>query len=431
MLSVPTDCPSREKGGFTGDIQIYVQTAMLNEEMTPFLSSWLRNLSAAQAANGAVPITVPETAPYRRLMAANAHDFGDEPPVGVAGWSDAAVIVPYTMYWITGNRSILERQYESMTNWCKYVLHTAATRRGDPKLPEEVERFSWNTGFHFGEWLIPSDKKGISQREACEGSAYYIAPIFGYLSIRIMAEVARILEKPDAEYYADTAQQMKGAIQKALIRDGQLISDHMGAYVLMLALDLVPEKLTERFGQILVSLLEKNHGCLDTGFLATPFLLDAFTKIGRRDLAISLLFQTRQPSWLYEVEQGATAIWETWDAILPDTEPNITSYDHYAFGCVDAWVFANVAGIRPLEPGFRRIEICPEPDTLPLEHCRRRFQCEYGNILVSWNTQTLKVSIPCGVSAVVRWRGQEFCVGSGDYVFGEEHGKEFQNEGTR
>ena len=222
------------------------------------------------------------------------------------------------MYWITGNRSILERQYESMTNWCKYVLHTAATRRGDPKLPEEVERFSWNTGFHFGEWLIPSDKKGISQREACEGSAYYIAPIFGYLSIRIMAEVARILEKPDAEYYADTAQQMKGAIQKALIRDGQLISDHMGAYVLMLALDLVPEKLTERFGQILVSLLEKNHGCLDTGFLATPFLLDAFTKIGRRDLAISLLFQTRQPSWLYEVEQGATAIWETWDAILPD-----------------------------------------------------------------------------------------------------------------
>lgn len=431
MLSVPTDCPSREKGGFTGDIQIYAQTAMLNEEMTPFLSSWLRNLSATQAANGAVPITVPETAPYRRLMAANAHDFGDEPPVGVAGWSDAAVIVPYTMYWITGNRSILERQYESMTNWCKYVLRTAQARRGDPKLPEEVDRFLWNTGFHFGEWLIPSDKKGISQREACEGSAYYIAPIFGYLSIRMMAEVARILEKPDAEYYADTAQQMKGAIQKALIRDGQLISDHMGAYVLMLALDLVPEKLTERFGQILVALLEKNHGCLDTGFLATPFLLDAFTKIGRRDLAISLLFQTRQPSWLYEVEQGATAIWETWDAILPDTEPNITSYDHYAFGCVDAWVFANVAGIRPLEPGFRRIEIRPEPDTLPLEHCRRRFQCEYGNILVSWNTQTLKVSIPCGVSAVVQWWGQEFCVGSGDYVFGEEHGKEFQNEGTR
>ena len=86
-----------------------------------------------------------------------------------------------------------------MTNWCKYVLRTAQARRGDPKLPEEVDRFLWNTGFHFGEWLIPSDKKGISQREACEGSAYYIAPIFGYLSIRMMAEVARILEKPDAE----------------------------------------------------------------------------------------------------------------------------------------------------------------------------------------------------------------------------------------
>lgn len=433
MLSIPTDCPSREKGGFTGDIQIYGKTAMLNEEMTPFLTGWLRNLKAAQAENGAVPITVPETAPYHRLMTSNAHEFGDETPVGVAGWSDAAVIVPYTMYWLTGNQRILTEQYESMTRWCDYVIYTAKNRRGDPELPQEVDSLLWNTGFHFGEWLIPSEKKGITQKEACEGSAFYTAPIFGYLSVRIMAKIAEILGKSEAEFYRNTADSMKTAIQTALICDGKLCSKNMGAYVLMIAFDLVPDHCKEHFAQALVSLLEQNHGCLDTGFLATPFLLDAFVKIGRRDLAVRLLWQTRMPSWLYEVEQGATSIWESWDAILPDAEPNVTSYNHYAFGCVDAWIFENIAGVRALEPGFRRIEICPEPDGLPLDFCRRSFRSEYGLIRVFWDHNSLRVSIPCGVTAKVCWKGVTTCIGSGDYVFGTDdlERKEFQDEGTR
>lgn len=433
MLSVPTDCPTREKGGFTGDIQIYAQTAMLNEEMTPFLTSWLNNLAASQADNGAVPITVPETAPYRKLIAVNARDFGDEAPVGVAGWSDAAVIVPYTMYRLTGNRRILEKQYESMTRWCDYVIRTAKSRRGDPGLPVEVDQYLWNTGFHFGEWLIPSEKKGLTHREACEGSAFYTAPLFGYISVRIMAEIAGILGKPEAKCYQSTTSKMKSAITKALIHNGKLPSERMGAYALMIAFDLVPEDYKERFAQKLVSLLENHQGCLDTGFLATPFLLDAFVKIGRRDLAVSLLWQTRMPSWLYEVEQGATSIWESWDAIMPGSEPNITSYNHYAFGCVDSWIFENIAGIRLLEPGFRRIRISPEPAGLPLEFCRRSFQCEFGIIRVFWDRQTLKVSIPCGVSAEVCWNGMEYRVGSGEYVFGEQapNGKEQQNERAR
>ena len=417
MLSIPTDCPSREKGGFTGDMQIFAKTALLNEQMTPFLTSWLANLAAAQAENGAVPITVPETAPYKRLMITNAREFGDEWPVGVAGWSDAAVLVPYAMYLATGNTRILERQYDSMTRWCEYILKTARNRRGDPTLPEETDKYLWNTGFHFGEWLIPSDKRAITHREACEGSAFYTAPIFGYISLSTMAKIALVLNKSDAAYYRDNADRMKEAIQKALIKGKRLVADTMGAYVLTLAFDLVPAECIETCGRVLISLLEKNHGCLDTGFLATPYLLDAFTKIGRRDLAISLLWQTKQPSWLYEVEHGATAIWESWDAITPDAEPSTTSYDHYAFGCVDAWIFEHVAGVRALESGFRRIEIAPEPDGLPLEFCDRSFLCEYGTVRVFWNREILKVSIPCGTSALVRWKGAEYRVGSGDYVF--------------
>lgn len=319
------------------------------------------------------------------------------------------------MYRMTGNRRILERQYDSMAAWCRYIIDTAEKRRGAPELPEEIDRFLWNTGFHFGEWLIPSEKKGLSHREACEGSAFYTAPIFGYLSVCIMAEIAKLLGKAEAGYYLSIAEKMKAAIQRVLIRDGALDTKNMGAYVLMIVLDLVPEDCKAVFAEKLVFLLEQHHGCLDTGFLATPFLLDAFTKIGRRDLAVSLLWQTKMPSWLYEVEQGATAIWESWDAIQPDAEPNVTSYDHYAFGCVDAWIFENVAGIRALEPGFRRVEISPEPEGLPLEFCRRSFRCEYGTIRVFWNQKVLKVSIPCGVTAVVCWKRQKTEIGSGDY----------------
>ena len=417
MLSIPTDCPSREKGGFTGDIQIYAKTAMLNEQMAPFLTSWLKNLTAAQARNGAVPITVPQTAPYKRLMVENAKAFGDEWPVGVAGWSDAAVIVPYEMYLATGNTLILEQQYDSMKRWCDYIINASKDHRGAPEMPEELDRLLWNTGFHFGEWLIPNEKKNMTHKEACEGSAFYIAPIFSYISFYNMTKIAQVLKKEEAAFYEEHAKQIKNAIQKALIRNGQMNTDNMGAYVLMIAFDLIPEELFEQFGNKLVELLNENDGCLNTGFLATPYLLDAFAKIGRKDLASSLLWQTRQPSWLYEVLHGATAIWESWDAVLPGKEPAVTSYDHYAFGCVDAWIFENVVGIRSLEPGFKRIEIRPEPEQIPLDFCRRSFLCEYGLIEVYWTKDVLRVSIPCGVSATVCWKGRKYETGSGNYEY--------------
>ncbi len=417
MLSIPTDCPTREKGGFTGDIQIYAKAALYNEDMTAFLTGWLKNLSAAQGENGAVPITVPETAPYKNLTIANAKEFGDEAPVGVAGWGDAAVIVPWTMYQVTGNKKILEEQYDTMARWCSYVVKTAAARRGDPSLPNEVDKYLWNTGFHFGEWLIPSEDPNMSHREACEGSSYYTAPIFGYISLSTMADAADALHRPEADGYRATAEKMKWAIQQALVRNGKLTSDHMGAYVLMIAFELVPEDCKERFANTLIEMLEKNGGRLDTGFLATPYLLDTFTKIGRKDLAVSLLWQTEMPSWLYEVEQGATTIWESWDAKAPGKEPNVTSYDHYAFGCVDTWILEQVVGLQPVKPGFRHFTVRPEPELFPLEYCRRKYRSEYGYIDIFWTRTRLEVTVPCGTTADIWWNGNVYSVGSGKYRF--------------
>ena len=421
MLSIPTDCPSREKGGFTGDMQIYAKTALLNEEMTPFLNSWLENMTAAQADNGAIPITVPETAPYIRLMKENAREYGEEYPIGVAGWSDAAVLVPWMMYLVNGDERILEKQYSTMKGWCDYIISTAYQKRGDKALEVETDRYLWNTGFHFGEWLIPG-KEFSTQREACEDSAFYVAPIFGYISTFLMEKIAAVLGKAEDEaYYHDYEKKMKRAIEKALIhREGEnyfMETDNVGAYVMMLVWELVPQECQRSFAKKVEELVEAADCCVGTGFLATPYLLDALDKIGRSDLAVKVLFQTKQPSWLYEVGQGATAIWESWDAIGEDGMPKVTSFDHYAFGCVDEWICRRVAGLDSLKPGFRKIQIEPHPESFPLTWCERSFCSEYGEIKVHWDQSRLKVKIPCNTEAIIKWKGKEYSVGSGEYEY--------------
>lgn len=416
MLSIPTDCPTREKAGWTGDIQIYAKTGLLNEDLTPFLTSWLYNLSAEQTNEGAIPLTVPLSELYRNFHYDNMRDPGDTKTPGVAGWSDAAVIVPYTMYRVTGNKVILRELYDTMKRWCEYITRTAREKRGNNDLPLEIDRYLWNTGFHFGEWLIPSqrEEKGFA---VCRKSAVYVAPFFGYYSMRLMSEIARVLEeKDDADYYSGIARKMKDAIQTGVLKGGKPPAGLMGAYVLAIAFDLVPNEHKQTFAEGLVSLLENNRYCLDTGFLATPYLLDALVKIGRRDLALNILWQDKPPSWLYQVDRGATSIWENWVAISPDGTPERTSYDHYAFGCVDDWIFRNICGLDCGGPGFKHIIIDPQPDGY-LSWCKRTFQSEYGAISVYWTENELEVTIPCNTTATVIWKGKTFEIGSGTYKF--------------
>ena len=417
MMSIPTDCPTREKAGFTGDIQIYAKTAMLNENMTPFLTSWLVNLCAEQFNDGAVPMTVPFTRLYEALTKRVCTEFGDERLTGIAGWSDAAVFVPYSMYMVTGNDLILKACYDASKKWCDYVIKTAEEKRGNNNLPYEIDRYLFNTGFHFGEWLIPSQKTTGGNFEICKQSSVYTAPLFGYKSVKLMGEIAKVLDKEeDALYYSDIAEKMKEAIQKGLIRDGKMAVGNMGAYVLAIAFDVVPPEHEKAFAEKLVEMIEKNDYCLDTGFLATPYLLHALDKIGRRDISLKLLWQEKAPSWLYQVKKGATTIWEDWNAIAEDGTPKITSYNHYAFGCVDEWIFKAICGIEQKLPGFKHILINPCTNA-GLDWCKRSFISEYGEIYVHYKNDFLEVAIPCNTTATVIWKGREHDIGSGRYKF--------------
>lgn len=414
MLSIPTDCPSREKAGFTGDIQIYAETAMGSEDMTPFLTSYLRNLAAEQTKDGVVPIVVPHNHNYLNLTLNASREFGDTTLAGVAGWGDAAVIVPYEMYRMTGNKLILEQQFVSMKAWCDYILRTAAQKRGSQ--PPEIDKWLWNTGFHFGEWLVPSQKDAEPGFEVCKLSSRYTAPMFGYRSVSLFAELCRVLgREEEAALYQDAAGHMKDAIRRGLIADGKTSVELMGAYVLAIAFDLVPEGELERFGNHLAAMVEANGCRLDTGFLATPYLLDALVKIGREDLAQAVFWQGEQPSWLYEVDHGATAMWESWFNLREGQKPGIVSFNHYAFGCVDTWIRWYLCGILPEEPGFRKIRIEPHPGRL--EWLERRFICEYGEIAVRVEGSELTVTVPCNTTATVVWNSATHSIGSGTHTF--------------
>ncbi len=437
MLSIPTDCPQREKAGWTGDMLVYARTAMQNEECTNLFTRWLENMECDQDEYGIIPMVVPQDGNYPltgKIMMFTSHVKGSGTS---AGWGDAAVIVPYQMYLMTGNREILKKQYYCMRRWCDYIISQAKERK--PKgssLPLEVENYLWDTGYHYGEWLIPSQSKnGLDMKhlkEIMQMSSCYTAPIFGWYSVKTFSEICKILTESEAENalyesdcgkYAQIAAKMKTAIQKGVIReDGSMPSELMGAYVLPIYFDLVPEEHRKVFSENLVTSLEKNQMHMDTGFLATPFLLDALCKINRKDLAYKLLYQTECPSWLYEVKAGGTTMWENCFGYDEDGNPGNLSFNHYSFGAVADWIFRNVGGIYPVEEGYRKIRIEPDPEC-GVHKASRSLISAQGKISCSWkiegdNLLILDVTIPCNTEAeIVLPDGTKRLEGSGEYHY--------------
>lgn len=411
MLSIPTDCPTREKAGWTGDILLYAKTAALNENVTPFLTSWLEGLTADQFENGVVPLVSPLTKLYDTVAMQQMAPRGAQSQTGIAGWGDAILWVPWQLYQITGNRQVLRNHYPAMKKWCGYIIRTANGERGSD-LPEELDRWLWNTGFHFGEWLVPG--KPSEGFEICRETACYVAPFFGYYSMLLLTEISDLLGE-DSEPYRNAARQMKNAIRNGLFKNDRLPKDYMGAYVLAFAFDLVPDKYYDTYKNRLISLVEENGARLGTGFLATPFLLPVLDDLVRHDLALKILKSEEKPSWLYEVKMGATSIWENWLAMEEDGTPMKTSFDHYAFGVVDSYIFHSVCGIQSDTPGFSHITIRPDP--VCFTSFQRIFVSEAGTIIVEKKGDILSVTIPCNTTATVIWNGTQTEIGSGKYTF--------------
>ena len=417
LLSIPTDCPQRERAGWTGDIQVFAPTACFNMDVHAFLTRWMRNLAVEQQPDGQVPVTIPYSTSYRDFM--HAISGADSS----AGWGDAVVIVPWVLFQRYGDVRILEEAYGAMTQWLDYVAREAEQLPEGPaesdlsQAQRQRQRFLWNTGFHFGDWLTPSVsidfKTGNVDMMQSALATKALTPSFFYAyTTGLMARIAAVLNKTeDQHHYSKLNRNIREAFAQEYIgKDGRLVPHLQGMYVLALQMDMVPETLQAAVLARLVELIEDNACRLDTGFLSVPFIMDVLCKFGREDLAYRLLYQTRCPSWLYEVECGATTIWEAWQAVLPDGRVTNVSFNHHAFGCIGDWLYRHVAGLDQDQPGYRHIVIRPHPDDR-LTYALARYQSVYGEIVTHWQKKNghmeLRVNIPPNTTAGVLLPGAQ------------------------
>lgn len=421
MVSIPTDCPQREKLGWTGDILAYADTGCFNYDLRNFLETWLENMRAEQAADGEIPVAVPNFPSQDRCQRKMSGGTNSS-----AAWSDACVLVPWKLYQSEGNIKVLAENFMMMEKWLAYVKRACEIRpEGYRDFSEEQKlrsRYLWRSQYHFGDWLIPSlrampdgIRKGTEETADIVGSCYYA------ITAECFARVCEVLGKSElAEQYRELLKNIRKAIREEYICDDGSIrgSSLQGLYVLILKAGAAEGELKKKIADRLVKLIHENGDCLDTGFASVPYLLDVLDENGRKDLAYRLLFQDKAPSWLYMVKNGATTIWENWLGILEDGTPTETSYNHYAFGCVGSWIYRHIGGIRIGQPGYRQIIF--EPDTgCGIARCSCSHVTPYGQVCLEWEKTekacTIKGTVPSGTSAVLIAGGQKIKLKSGDF----------------
>src|SRR2546422_868029 len=366
FLDVPTDCPQRDEPlGWTGDAQVFARTAAFNMDVNGFFAKWLADVAADQDPSGSFPWVIPNP------LGGDSVRFA-----GTAGWSDVAVIIPWTMYVAYGDRRLLERQYPSMRAWVDY-----ARRRAGPDL-------IWRPGWQFGDWLaLHSDDP--SYPGATTGTDL-IATAFLAHSTDLVSRAASALGRADeAAAYRARFRAIREAFNREFVSmTGRVGENTQTAYALAIAFDLLPDSLVAAAAGRLARDVEAREHHLTTGFLGTPHILHVLGATGHVGLAFALLTQRTYPSWLYPITRGATTMWERWDGIRPDSsfeDPGMNSFNHYAFGAVGDWMYQNIGGIDldPAAPGYRHARIAPRPGA-GLTSASASLETAYGALSSAW-----------------------------------------------
>ncbi|MEO6998556.1 MAG: family 78 glycoside hydrolase catalytic domain [Terracoccus sp.] len=406
FLSVPTDCPQRdERLGWTGDAQVFASTAAYLYDVRSFMRKWLRDLRDATV-DGCVPHVAPDV-------------LSPQSPVrqgGAAGWGDAAVILPWELLLAYGDERACREMLPTVADWLRFLAeHSDRLVR-----PDEG----------FGDWLAPTHTpKDL------------VATAFYARAADLAARLAHRLDDPRATEWRELHRRVRSAFRRRFVSGGaRVLSGSQTAYVLALHFELLDADERERGALRLVEAVRARNWHLSTGFLGTPYLLEVLSRNGHDDVAYRLMMQETYPSWLYPiVHGGATTVWERWDSWSDSrgfADPGMTSFNHYAYGAVGAWMHATIGGIAPLAEGYRRVRVAPRPGG-GIDWAAGLLRTPYGEIRTRWSNGPqgleLDVEVPVGVTAVVelprgRYTGarttlddtepnRQIEVGSGTYRF--------------
>ena len=362
FVGIPTDCPHREKNGWTGDAQLATETGLLNFDAAAAYRQWLETIVDAQRPSGQLPGIVPSSG--------WGYNWGNGP-----AWDNALMLIPWYLYHYTGDQDVLERNYPAMKRYVDFCT-TMAT--------DDV------VSFGLGDWCHP-DRERMAPA-ALTSTAYYC------VDCRIVAEVAKVLGKADdADRYEQLANDVQSAFNRHFAQDdgryagGEQTSQGCALYQGMVEEDDAPA-VVER----LLEAIERNDGRLDVGILGAKYVPRALADAGHAELAYALLTRTDFPSWGHWLEQGATTLWEDWRGQA--------SRNHIMFGDISAWMYNYLAGLAPLEPGFKKILIHPRP-VGDLTWVTAEHHSPYGLIRSAWRREdddfVLEVIIPANTTARV------------------------------
>jgi alpha-L-rhamnosidase len=372
LLSVPSDCPQRdERLGWTGDINSFAATSTFNLDAHTFLDKFTDDLTDAQRSDGAFT----DVAPF---VSAGS---------GTAGWGDAGVTLPYTLWQRYGDTRVIDEHFTAMTRWVDYLKSTSDSdliRRRDT----------------YGDWLNVGD----------ETDKFLISTAYVSRSARLVSWMAAATGRTaDAMKYGTIADQVAAAFASHYIAsDGTVSGNTQTGYVLALAFGLTPANLVQPAVDKLVAKVAASGGHLTVGFLGVENLLPVLTEHGHADTAYQILLQPGFPGWGYQISRGATTIWERWDGINPDgtfNTPTMNSFNHYGLGSVGDFLYRSVGGLGPASPGYRSLLIAPKPGG-GLTSAKASLNTPYGTAVSDWSMSgsalTLRVTVPAGSSATVQ-----------------------------
>ncbi len=394
FIDIPTDCPQRdERMGWLGDAQVFAKTACYNYNAKKFFEKWLGDIRAEQRPDGSVPDTVPNFWLLSRSSTA---------------WGDAVTVIPWQLYMMYGDKKDLELNFDAMKHWVDYMT------------ADSLNKYLWTCADdsdkmwhkHYGDWLALDAPYG-SYRGVSRDN--FIASAFYAYSTELLIRSGKTIGKDMTEYeelYKNIVDTFKKTFTTYTTQT---------ECVLALYFDLTDDK--EKTAEQLNDMIISNGRKLKTGFVGTPYLLYALSDNGYAKTAYDLLLQEEYPSWLYEVNHGATTIWEHWDGIRDDGtfwSTDMNSYNHYAYGSVFDWVYSVAGGIRPGSAGFESAIIAPVPDKR-LGWLAVSYETAYGKIISKWTYEgeSVRYEITTPVPSIVIIGGKKYEVDKGSYVFYE------------
>ena len=406
---VPTDCPTRERHGWTGDAQIFCNTAAYLFNYAPFAGKYVRDMIDGQRKNGK----------FRQITPKGGIDFYMNFMDGSAGWSDAGVLIPYRIYKRYGDKKILENSYAAMKKYAEFKIKTlgkwypTAVRTG---IDRKYKKYISNYGQSYGEWAEPTEVHITGFKDfACphpeETTAYIV-----YM-LDTMAKIAGVLGKAeDKKRFSEYAAKAKTGYGKLIeCPEFSIDTDRQAKLVRPLYMGLLDEKQTEFAKKRLITALERYDWRLGTGFLSTPFILYVLEDIDV-EYAYRLLENEQMPGWLFMTKMNANTIWESWEGT--QAQGGIASLDHYSKGAVLEWVFSEMCGIKV--SGENEFTIAPKAGG-KFTFAKCEYQSVYGKVSCGWVRENGKtvytISVPANTSARIVLPDGERTVTAGEYEY--------------